>query len=176
MNLEDAIKLYEKNITKLAEKNGVEYEVMLENWIQKFNEFDKITDKKGFSDELESYNLEEKLSLVALTINGSILIVSESNDNDERKVRYQSIKIRTDDSKNVPEVFTGKIKDAIKISKTVVFENIIETSPIIKIKSSDDFNWDEFENVADEMTREFTKQFEMIDNQTITRRLNNLEL
>lgn len=172
MELTKAVEKYEKNILKLAEKNGVEYGVMLDNWEQKFVEFDRITEKTGFSDELDEYDTNDSLPFVALTVNGSILIVSEPNDNNERKVRYQSIKIRTDDSANVPEVFTGVLENSIKLSKTAVFEKMIETSPIIRIKTSDDLDWDSFDEVADEMTVEFTRKFEMIDNNTITKRLN----
>lgn len=172
MDLEKAVKDYERNISKLAEKNDIDFEIMLDNWKQKFKEFDKITDKYGFSDELDVYNSDETLPFISLTINGSILIVSEPDDDELRKVRYQSIKVRTDDSKNVPEIFRGKIKDTLRLSKPVIFENVIETSPIIMIKTSDNFDWDKFEGVAEQLTVEFTKRFEKIDNETITKQIN----
>ena len=132
-----------------------------------------LTEGKGFSEDLELFESNREATLVALTINGSILIVSCPDATFNRKVRYQSIRIRTDDSKNVPEIFTGRILNDVRISQNVIFEKIIETSAIIKIKSSEDCEWEEFDDVADEMSLQFTRKFEEIDANTITKGLMN---
>ncbi len=175
MDLDNAIRDYKVNIRKLALKNGVEYDVMLDNWKQKFEEFHNITNQYGFEDDLEEFAKDNPSPFLALTINGSIVIASKPAENDERKVRYQSIKIRTDDSSNVPEIFHAVMNDDVVLKKAITFVKTIETSFIICIKTSDSFNWDEFEEKAANLTQEFTKKFEMIDNETITRRLSELE-
>lgn len=169
MELNEAIEKYKRNIEKLAEKNNVDYDTMEENWSRKFEDFQNITDDYGFEFEHDIYEKNEINPFIAMTINGSILIVSEITENDKRKVRYQSIKIRTDESKNVPEIFEGVLKEDISINKKAVFDNMMETSPIIIIKSSDNFDWDSFEKAAEELTFEFTKKFELIDKETITK-------
>ncbi len=171
MEIEKAINEYKGTIEKLAKKNNVDYEIMLENWRTKYSEFDKITDKYGFNDVTSDYLTGDKEPFIALTVNGSILIVSEPDSECIRRVRYQSIKIRTDESANVPEIFNGVLSNDVSLKKTVNFENVMETSPIIMIKKSDTFNWDEFEDVADELTLVFTKRFEKIDNDTIIKNL-----
>lgn len=175
MNLEQAVKDYENNIKKLATKNNVDFEVMLENWEKKFEEFDNITNRYGFEEDLDQFAKDEAKPFIALTINGSIVIASELDDNGLRKVRYQSIKIRTDDSKNVPKIFNASVKDDIELKKAIVFEKTIETSFIIRIKSSENFNWDDFEETADVITQEFTRKFELIDQETITKQLEEFE-
>ncbi|HOJ63429.1 MAG TPA: hypothetical protein PLE45_03305 [Spirochaetota bacterium] len=162
---------YVKNIRKLAEKNGVNYEAMLENWKMKYEEFDKITDNYGIAEEIDFFDKNEKKTIIALTINGSIIIASEPDEDGVRKVKYQSIKIRTDESKNVPEEFEDKLKNNVEINKKIIFEKTIETSIIIRMKVADNISLNNFEEKADEITYEFTKVFEDIDNKTITKKL-----
>ena len=162
---------YEKSIKKLAEKNGVEYEIMLENWEKKYSEFDNITDNYGISEEVEKFEMNENKTLIALTINGSIVIASVPNDKGVRNVRYQSIKIRTDDSKNVPEIFDDKLKNDVELNNKILFERTMETSVIIRIKTADNISLEDFEEKAEELTYEITKVFESIDEETITKRL-----
>lgn len=169
MDLETSIKQYKKNIEKLAQKNGTEYEIMLENWESKFKDFDRITDQYGFSSDKEEYLEEERKPVIALTVNGSILIVSEAKESGERKIRYQAIKLRNDESQNVPEVMTGILKGKIALSKPALFDGVLETSPIIKIKTSNNFDWDKFESTADNFTIEVTRKFEKIDRETVTK-------
>lgn len=169
MDLEQAVEEYSKNIKKLAEKNGVEYEIMLDNWQQKYEEFDTITDKYGFEEELDSFDGESANPFIALTINGSLVIASEPDEGGIRKVRYQSIKIRTDESSNVPKIFHAKIGGGVELKNSVMFEDTMETSFIIRIKTSDSIEESAFEEQAEAMTQEFTKKFELIDKETITK-------
>lgn len=162
---------YSKSIKKLAEKNGIEYEVMLDNWIKKYEEFDNITNSYGIDQETDLFDKNENKPFIALTINGSIVISSAINNNQKRNVRYQSIKIRTDESKNVPEVFEDALANDVEINKKILFEKTIETSVIIRIKTADNVILDDFEEKAEQLTAEFTKVFELIDEKTITKRL-----
>lgn len=162
---------YIKSIKKLAEKNEVNYETMLENWKMKYEEFDKITNNYGISEEVDFFEKDEKKTLIALTINGSIIIASEPDEIGNRKVKYQAIKIRNDESKNVPEEFEDRLKNKVEINKKLIFEKTIETSIIIRIKVSDNIPIGNFEDKAEEITYEFTKVFEDIDAQTITKKM-----
>jgi len=162
---------YVKNIRKLAEKNGVEYEAMLENWKNKYEEFDKITDKYGIAEEVDFFDKNDNKTVIALTINGSIVIASEPDEEGMRKVKYQSIKIRTDESKNVPENFEDRLKNNVEINKKMLFEKTIETSMIIRIKVANNIPITDFEEKAEEITYEFTKVFEDIDSKTITKKI-----
>ncbi|MCG8571178.1 MAG: hypothetical protein MJB14_13675 [Spirochaetes bacterium] len=173
MELENAVTQYQSNIEKLATKNNVDYEVMLDNWKQKFEEFDNITNRFGFVNEVEELDSSEEHPFIALTINGSIVLASEPGEDGVRKVRYQSIKIRTDGSQNVPEVFEAAMGENAKLNKSIIFVKTMETSFIITIKTADNFNWDDFEETADVMTQEFTKKFELIDQETITKQLDD---
>lgn len=165
---------YEKNIKKLAEKNDIDFELMKDNWIAKYEEFDNITNESSFDIDLEQFAPDEIKPFIALTINGSIIIASIPDEDGMRKVRYHSIKIRTDDSINVPEIFNAKIKGDIAISKTIVFEDVMETSFLINIKSSDDIDADSFEDEAEMITQEFTKRFEKIDEDMITKKIEDM--
>lgn len=162
---------YSKSIKKLAEKNGIEYEVMLDNWIKKYEEFDNITNSYGIDQDTDLFDKNENKPFIALTINGSIVISSAINNNQKRNIRYQSIKIRTDESKNVPEYFEDNLARAVEINKKILFEKTIETSVIIRIKTADNIILDDFEEKAEQLTAEFTKVFELIDEKTITKRL-----
>lgn len=162
---------YVKNIRKLAEKNEVDYEAMLENWKMKYEEFDKITDSYGIAEEVDFFDKNDKKTLIALTMNGSIVIASEPDETGMRKVKYQSIKIRTDESKNVPEEFEDRLKNNVEINKKILFEKTIETSMIIRIKIADNIPLNNFEEKAEEITYEFTKIFENIDSKTITKKI-----
>ena len=73
MNVEAAVDYYKKNIEKLAEKNNVDVDVMVDNWKQKFEEFEAITDDHGFTDREEALEKDEQKPFAGLTINGSII-------------------------------------------------------------------------------------------------------
>jgi hypothetical protein len=171
MDLEPIINQYQSNIQKLADKNNVSYDLMVENWSQKYEEFDSITDNYGIMDDIEEFDKDTAMPFVAVTINGSIIVASEPDEDGKRKVRYQSIKIRTDESSNVPEIFEAPLAENIAVNKTAIFEKTIETSFLIRIKTSENFSWEDFENKADALTQEFTRKFEMFDDEMMTRQL-----
>ncbi len=158
--------IYEKSIKRLAEKNHVEYEVMKENWEQKYEEFDSITDNHGITDGTDILQPDEDKTIIALTINGSIVIISIPDKKGNRNIHYQSIKVRNDQSQRVPEIFKDRIKDPIELNKKIVFEKTMETSPVIRIKTAININLSDFEKKASELTQEFTKIFTNIDNKT----------
>ena len=116
-------------------------------------------------------NKELKIRLQQLYNKYGIDAVAKAVDITRFGYKSKAIKIRTDESANVPEIFNGVLSNDVSLKKTVDFENVMETSPIIMIKKSDTFNWDEFEDVADELTLVFTKRFEKIDNDTIIKNL-----
>ncbi|MBR6061388.1 MAG: hypothetical protein IKP67_04880, partial [Spirochaetales bacterium] len=88
--------IYIKSIKRLAEKNNVDLDIMKENWQQKFDEFDSITDDYGITEEVDSANPNENKTIIALTINGSIVIISVPDHKGNRNIRYQAIRVRND--------------------------------------------------------------------------------
>ncbi|MCG8570851.1 MAG: hypothetical protein MJB14_11995 [Spirochaetes bacterium] len=161
---------YEKNIMKLAEKNGIEFELMLDNWKQKYEIFDSITDDAGLMEEFEEFDKDNDMPLVALTVNGSIIIASKPDEMGSRKVRYLSIKLRNDESKNVPEVFNGKLTKNVHVGDAATFD-VMASSGVIAMKGADDFEFEEFEEKAEEITDQVTKVFEQLDDEMITKQL-----
>ncbi|MBR3732028.1 MAG: hypothetical protein IKQ61_03745 [Spirochaetales bacterium] len=160
--------IYIKSIKRLAEKNNVDLDIMKENWQQKFDEFDSITDDYGITEEVDRADPNENKTIIALTINGSIVIISVPDHKGNRNIRYQAIRVRNDESANVPATFTDKIKQPIEKNKKILFEKTIETSPVIRIKTAGDITLADFEQKATELTAEFTKVFGNINDKTIT--------
>ena len=99
------------------------------------------------------------------------MIISVPDKKGVRSIRYQSIRIRSDESKNVPATFNDKIKVKIELNKKIIFEKTIETSPVIKIKTAGDITLADFEQKATELTAEFTKVFGNINDKTIAAKI-----
>lgn len=174
MNIDTLAQKYETSIKKLSEKNNVEYELMLNNWRQKLETFDSITDEAGMMEDFQNFEKDSELPLVAITVNGSIIVASNPDDDNNRKVRYLSIKIRNDESKNVPDIFTGKLTKDIKIGGQAAFD-LMSSSGVIAMKGAEDFDWEKFEDKAEYITEEVTKVFEQLDDEMITKNLDLIE-
>ena len=159
--------IYVKSIKRLAEKNHVDFDIMKQNWEEKYDEFSSITDSYGITEEVESVSPTEDKTIIALTINGSIVIISVPDRKGSRSIRYQSIRVRNDESRDVPATFSDKIRDTIEKNKKIIFEKTIETSPVIRIKTAGNITLADFEQTATELTAEFTKVFSGINDKTI---------
>ncbi len=159
--------IYIKSIKRLAEKNNVEFDIMKQNWEEKYTEFSNITDSYGITEDIESADPSENKTIIALTINGSIVIISVPDRKGIRSIRYQSIRVRNDESRDVPATFNDKIKEKIELNKKIIFEKTIETSPVIRIKTAGNITLADFEQKATELTAEFTKVFSVINDKTI---------
>jgi ribosomal protein S17E len=140
---------------------------MKQNWEEKYDEFSSITDSYGITEEVESVSPTEDKTIIALTINGSIVIISVPDRKGSRSIRYQSIRVRNDESRDVPATFSDKIRDTIEKNKKIIFEKTIETSPVIRIKTAGNITLADFEQKATELTAEFTKVFSVINDKTI---------
>ena len=159
--------IYIKSIKRLAEKNNVDFDIMKQNWEEKYDEFSSITDSYGITEEVESVSPTEDKTIIALTINGSIVIISVPDRKGSRSIRYQSIRVRNDESRDVPATFSDKIRNTIEKNKKIIFEKTIETSPVIRIKTAGNITLADFEQKATELTAEFTKVFSGINDKTI---------
>lgn len=163
MSLEEISTVYKKNIEHLAKKNNVPFDVMLKYWQDKYIAFDEITDKYDFCYEEKFYSKDSVRPFIALTVNGSILIVSATQHDGMRKIQYLPIEIRSDDSIAVPKEAKGKLSEHVEYLKKADFENLFSTSPIIRIKTADELDEAIFEAKTMQFTREITSVFTKIN-------------
>lgn len=145
---------YIKNIEHLAKKNNVPSDIMIKYWQDKYIAFSEITDKYNFRNETKMYSNDSALPFIALTINGSIVIASSPQSDGQREIQYLPIEIRCDESNVVPKKAKGKLTGHVEYLKKLDFENLFSTSPVIKIKTSDELN----KTLPDEETAQLTKE------------------
>lgn len=154
MSTEEKSNEYIKNIEHLAKKNNVPTDTMMKYWQDKYAAFEEITDKYNFCNDTNFYPNDSQLPFTALTINGSIIIVSSAQSNGLRNIQYIPIEIRCDESNIVPKKTKGKLTDNVEYMKKIDFENLFSTSPVIKIKTADEPN----NELPDDKTEQFTKE------------------
>lgn len=159
MDYKNLLNDYKFSIKHLAERNSLDYEKTLYHWTRKLKEFDTLTDKYNLKEEIKFFEVNNPNPLIAFTINGSILIISGPDNDFVRSVRYHSIPIRSEVSNNIPEVIHSSLKEDISIGKNIIFTNKLETSNVIAIKTSFNYQWDNFDHVATVIGENIQKKF-----------------